>query len=237
MSSSELPPSVEPERSSTGERAASYVRRLIFEGHLRPGDRVPQEAVARALGTSRIPVREGLIILQGEGWVSIELHRGAFVSTLDPDAVRDHYELFGLIYGLAAKRATQRSGEAVAEQLAPIVAAMRKTDDAEEMRRLTLAFHAAVVAAARSTRVEVHLRGMSSIIPGNFFAEVPGAIEIERRGAAAVARAIRRGDAVEASEQYQRTLQRQADRVVPVLAARGLFEAPERPSVPAGTNA
>jgi DNA-binding GntR family transcriptional regulator len=226
MSAPGLPRPVDTERRSSADRAAAYIRRLIFEGEIRPGDRVPQGAIAGALDSSRIPVREALITLQSEGWVTIELHRGAFVNALDENAVRDHYELYGLIYGLAAMRATQRSGPELARTLAPLVTAMRATEDADAFSRLTLEFHAAVVDAARSTRIKVHLRGMGSIVPGNFFAAVPGAIAIERRGAGAVVRAIRQGDAEAAAAEYRRTLQRQADRVVPLLAARGLFRAP-----------
>ncbi len=67
--------------------------------------RVPQDAIAQELGVSRIPVREALIVLEREGWVTNEMHRGAFINTLDEPTVHDHYELFGLIYGFAAKRA------------------------------------------------------------------------------------------------------------------------------------
>ncbi|MCU1376567.1 MAG: transcriptional regulator, GntR family, partial [Actinomycetia bacterium] len=90
-------------RRSSGHQAADYIRQLIFEGRLKPGERVPQDDIAEALALSRIPVREGLIALEREGWVTIELNRGAFVNALDADAIRDSYELFGLIYGFATR--------------------------------------------------------------------------------------------------------------------------------------
>ena len=107
-------------RTSSGEQIASHIRRLIFEGSLRPGTRVPQDAIAQDLGVSRIPIREALIVLEREGWVTTEMHRGAFVNALDEQAVHDHYELFGLIYGFAAKRALARSAADLPERLADI---------------------------------------------------------------------------------------------------------------------
>ena len=95
-------------RRSSGEQAALHIRGLIFGGELRPGDRVPQDDIARTLGISRIPVREALIALEREGWVRIEMHRGAFISAIDAQVVRDHYELYGLVYGFAARRAFGR---------------------------------------------------------------------------------------------------------------------------------
>src|SRR6266550_2157189 len=84
-------------RRSSGDEAALLIRRMIFDGELHPGERVPQDDVAAMLGISRIPVREALIALEREGWVTIEMHRGAFVNALDARSVRDHYELFALV--------------------------------------------------------------------------------------------------------------------------------------------
>src|SRR5271170_7001855 len=107
-------------RTPSGEHIASHVRSLIFEGELRPGMRVPQDAIAQDLGVSRIPVREALIVLEREGWVTNEMHRGAFISALDEQAVHDHYELYGLICGFAANRALSRGAADLPQRLADI---------------------------------------------------------------------------------------------------------------------
>ena len=213
-------------RRSRGDQAAIYIRRLIFDGRLRPGSHVPQEEIARTLGISRIPVREALIALESEGWVTIEMHRGAFINALDEQSVRDHYELFGLVYGFAAERATVRHVPELAGQLDGLARAMVASDDPDDVSRLTNEFHDTVVDAARSPRVKALLRGMTGIIPGNFFELVSGAIAVEREGAAAIARAVERGDAEQAAAEYRRTMARQGDNVVEVFTARGLFEAP-----------
>ena len=191
-----------PARQSSGEHAAVYIRRLIFDGRLRPGERIPQEHIAQALGVSRIPVREALIALEREGWVTIEMHRGAFVNALDEQAARDTYELFGLVYGFAVRRAIGRAKSELGDRVSDIAARLARTDDPDEMARLTIAFHVAVVDAAASPRIKVVLRAMSGLIPGNFFALVPGAIDVERQGLAEIARAVVGGDAATASEAY-----------------------------------
>jgi len=70
------------------------------------------------------------------------------------------------------------------------------------------------------------LRAMSGLIPGNFFALVPGAIEIERKGLTDIATAVADGDADEASDGYERMMGRQGELVVQLFADRGLFEEP-----------
>src|SRR3954470_19651214 len=116
-------------RRSSGDEAALLIRRMIFDGELRPGERVPQDDVAAMLGISRIPVREALIALEREGWVTIEMHRGAFVNALDEQEVRDHYELFGLVYSFAARRARARGGDGLVDRLGAIQKQLGATND------------------------------------------------------------------------------------------------------------
>lgn len=213
-------------RRSSGEHAAVHIRRLIFDGELRPGTRVPQEQIAQALGISRIPIREALIALEREGWVTIELHRGAFVNALDERAVRDTYDLFGLVYGFAVRRAVERSDGELAVRLRGLADAVGARDDPDEIGANVLAFHAAIVDAAASPRVRVVLRSMSGLIPGSFFALVPGAIESERKGLSAIARAVGRHDAEKAAAGYERMMRKQGEHVVQLFAQRGLFDEP-----------
>jgi DNA-binding GntR family transcriptional regulator len=211
-------------RRSSGEHAALYIRRLIFDGELRPGDRVPQDEIAQTLGISRIPVREALIALEREGWVTIEMHRGAFINAIDAHAVRDHYELYGLVYGFAARRALARQDPGLLDRLGAIEGRIAGTDDPLELGRLSVDFQAAMVDAAHSPRIKVVLRAMSALVPGEFFAEVPGAVDVQRRGISAVLRAARRGDAERVADEYVRLMRRVGDKVVQLFKDRGLFD-------------
>jgi DNA-binding GntR family transcriptional regulator len=211
-------------RRSSGDEAALLIRRMIFDGDLRPGERVPQDDVAAMLGISRIPVREALIALEREGWVTIEMHRGAFVNAFDARSVREHYELFGLVYGFAGRLAIARSGPELVGRLTELLAACDATDDAVEFGKYASAFQATVVDAAQSPRVKVLLRAMSALVPGDFFDLVPEAMTVWRRGFTAVLRAFRRGDADAVVDEFLRAMRRIGEKVVAVFEARGLFD-------------
>jgi DNA-binding GntR family transcriptional regulator len=212
-------------RVSSGEQVRQYVRRRIFDGVLKQGQRVPQDAIAKTLGVSRIPVREALIALEREGWITIVPHRGAFVNRIDELAVRDHYELFGLIYGFAVRRATERQGETLARLLPPIQKRIAAAgEDAEEMFGATIAFHRAVVTAANSPRLRSLLRQATNIVPGNFFELVPGSGKVEKQGTAAILRAVRRQDAEGAAQAYAEMMRKQGDLVVSLFRDKGLFD-------------
>jgi len=207
-------------RKGSGEQAAAYIRRLIFDGQLQEGMRLPQDAVAKAVGVSRIPIREAIIALEREGWVTTKLHRGTFVNAFDEQIIRDHYELFGLVYGLAARRAAQRQDPETAAKLAELVKQMRETDDLVRIEELAFAFHSTVVEAARSPRITVVLRAMSRLVPGPFFVLVPRAVQPERKGLAAIVKAIREGDGERAAREYAKMLSQQAEMVVDLFHER-----------------
>ena len=75
------------------EMAYQVIRQGIVSGVFRPGERLPQDAIAKALGVSRIPVRAGLRQLEAEGFVTLLPHRGGTVKALSIDEVRESYEL------------------------------------------------------------------------------------------------------------------------------------------------
>jgi DNA-binding GntR family transcriptional regulator len=211
-------------RTPSGEHIASHIRRLIFEGELRPGTRVPQDTIAGDLGVSRIPVREALIVLEREGWVTNEMHRGAFINTLDEQSVHDHYELYGLIFGFAAQRALSRRVADLPDRLAELQVAFSRATTPEEQHRLSVDFHGAILKVASSSRIDVALRSMSELVPGDFFDSVPDSVEVMKRGLAAIVRAMKQGDGEKASAEYVKLMRQVGNKVAQLFAERNLFE-------------
>jgi DNA-binding GntR family transcriptional regulator len=212
-----------PARRSTGSQAALYIRKLIFDGHLRAGDRVHQDDIATALGISRIPVREALVALEQQGWVKIEPNRGAFVAALDERAVRDHYELAGLVFALAARKAIARADDELADRLTELADAFARADSASTAEAVMRAFHAAIVDAAASPRVVVVLRALSTLVPGQFYEVLPKVRALQEPGFAAIALAVKSRDADRATAEYVASMRNVADEVVRVFGARGIL--------------
>ena len=223
------------ERPSSGDLVAAHIRRLVATGEYRPGERVRQDEIAAELGVSRIPVREALIALEREGWVTVEPHRGAFVNGLDAEFVRDHFELHGAIVGLMARRAVERADdESVAELVVAAARVVEAPDDPDAFNEITYQYVETFERVAEAPRLSSMTRVMSNLYPGNFFAEVPGTMENQREGVAAIAAAIADRDADRASTECDRLLQRHGDALTATLEARGVFAAPE--PGPAGSS-
>jgi DNA-binding GntR family transcriptional regulator len=85
------------ERKTVAEAAAEELRSRILSGALQEGIQLRQEVLAAELGVSRIPLREALRLLEGEGLVTIVPHRGAVVSVLSPEEIGELFDLRVLI--------------------------------------------------------------------------------------------------------------------------------------------
>jgi DNA-binding GntR family transcriptional regulator len=87
---------VQPSGAEVGAasaRVADHLRRAILSGEIGPGEWIRQEEIAERLGSSRLPVREALRILEAEGLTEHERHRGARVPSLSMHEVDVIYRM------------------------------------------------------------------------------------------------------------------------------------------------
>jgi DNA-binding GntR family transcriptional regulator len=90
------------------ETLVDALREGILTGRYAPGTRLVQDDLAAAFGVSRIPLREALRRLEGEGLVLISPNRGAVVRPLAPKDIVDLYDLRIALESLALRRAAER---------------------------------------------------------------------------------------------------------------------------------
>jgi DNA-binding GntR family transcriptional regulator len=86
------------------------VRARIVSGALAPGKPVRQDTLAAELGVSKIPVREALTRLEGEGLVIANPRRGYEVSALSAAEAEDVFDLRLRIEPAAAALASRLAG-------------------------------------------------------------------------------------------------------------------------------
>lgn len=77
----------------TPKAIAAELRAELMAGSLRPGAELSQVVLAERFGVSRIPIRDALQILAGEGLVDIEMNRGAKAVSLTSSEIREIYNL------------------------------------------------------------------------------------------------------------------------------------------------
>ena len=72
---------------SLKEQVYDYLRQQFQKHRLQPGDVINMEATAKKLGISKTPLRDALIQLEMEGFVTISPRRGIFVNALPLDEI------------------------------------------------------------------------------------------------------------------------------------------------------
>jgi DNA-binding GntR family transcriptional regulator len=177
------------ERRSSGELVADHIRRRIISGELKPGERLTQEDIGERLGVSRVPVREALVILEQEGWVRMEMHRGGRVLPIET-SIADNAEVWNLMFGLVARRAASRLTAEHAAQLADIAARLEETRDPAAVWTLSEAYLDVIFDAANAPAIARTLRRIRTTAVDTIFDVVPETLEVSRVGAVAVIDAV-----------------------------------------------
>ncbi|MBB1154753.1 GntR family transcriptional regulator [Amycolatopsis dendrobii] len=149
--------------------AAHEIRRRVFSGQLRAGEKIDQEALADELGISKLPIREALITLDHEGVVEHIARRGAFVARMTRDDIRDHYRVFGLVSGLAAERAAKNLSPESLQALHDLADRMESGADRAEQERLNFEFHRRINYAADSRRLVSILGILAKTVSHGFY--------------------------------------------------------------------
>lgn len=142
-------------RESTAVMIADRVREAIERGDLRPGAQLGEAELARQLGVSRGPLREGLQRLTQEGLLLSIRNRGLFVIEMTPDRVRDMYIARQAVERAAAEQIHLRDPEEAGTQLLAISDAMvvPKGSANQEVGEADIAFHDLLVRLAGSPRL------------------------------------------------------------------------------------
>ncbi len=83
--------------TSLSEQVYTYLRGEMACGRILPGANINIAAIAEKLGISKTPLRDALIQLQFEGFVSILPRKGVVVNTMTIEDVRKAYEAAGAV--------------------------------------------------------------------------------------------------------------------------------------------
>ena len=138
------------------EAVLDEVRRFIATGQLRPGQKIVQDALAVELGVSRVPLREALKILEGEGQVSYVAHRGYFVTELSLADLVEVYRIRELLEGEAVAAAVPQMTAEDIDRLEEAERDVQEASDNADVIAMTSAnrrFHFAIIEASALPRL------------------------------------------------------------------------------------
>jgi DNA-binding GntR family transcriptional regulator len=141
------PASVSPtplQTRSLREQVYEFLRDEMNHGRLQPGAFLDLNALAARLGISRTPLREALLQLETQGFVTVLPRRGFRLNQLSLDDIRHYYEIIGALEAATVKDHGARLGPADIRHMRQLNEEMGRAlaeDDFDRYYELNLAFH------------------------------------------------------------------------------------------------
>ncbi|MGH3447293.1 MAG: GntR family transcriptional regulator [Nocardioidaceae bacterium] len=143
-------------RESTPSIIADKLRAAISHGELAAGSQLGEADLARRLGVSRGPLREGMQRLSQEGLLVSIPNRGLFVVELTEADVRDMYVARTAVERAAAAQVFQHDPASAAERLLAVSTKMKRASErgnGSEVGPADIEFHECLVSMAQSPRL------------------------------------------------------------------------------------
>ncbi len=129
------------------DRVYETLEEMIIYGGLAPGEHLVEAEIAKQLGISRIPVREGLQLLARDGWIDLRPRQGAFVHQ---PGVREVDDVFTVRTLLEVESTRLAAGKATADSISALREIQQTGSDAlasgdeRELVMLNSQFHALI---------------------------------------------------------------------------------------------
>jgi DNA-binding GntR family transcriptional regulator len=96
---------------SLKEQVYDFLREQMRRGEILPGSVIDMEETSRRLGVSRTPLRDALLQLESEDFVTILPRRKVVVNILTVQDIKSYYEIIGALESTAIIKAFDRLGK------------------------------------------------------------------------------------------------------------------------------
>jgi DNA-binding GntR family transcriptional regulator len=133
------------------EFVADFLREGIIAGRFPRGSKLKQAELAQMIGTSITPVREAIKLLEAEGFVLGDSHRGAVVAPFDMDSTEEIVDLRVTLESKLALAAIKRLTPQIVDELRDLQAQIEKAAEAgdrESVRTINYRFHETIYMSA-----------------------------------------------------------------------------------------
>lgn len=151
-------------RRSLHDELLDRLRRMIVDGDLTPGEKVPEKALCARFDVSRTPLREALKVLASEGLVALEPNRGATVTRLTEADLEETFPIMGALEAVSGELACAHITDEEIAEIRALHEAMVDHYRRGEMKpyfRLNQEIHERILDAARNQTLATIYRGLA----------------------------------------------------------------------------
>lgn len=184
-------------------RVTAMIRDQLTSRAIRPGDAVRLGPLAKSLGISVTPVREALLLLMHDGWLTHEPNRGFRVAPIRRSDIEETYFMWATSEAeIAARAATRATARDVAE-LRKFDERINNTDpsDGRVHVELNRALHYSIYVISNARKLRWFSEAASRLVPFALMAsfhEMSEWVDINRTEHGPIINAIAAGDQAEA---------------------------------------
>lgn len=215
-----------PIRSLT-EWVVETLRRAIIEGYFEPGERLDQEAISEELEVSRTPLREAIAVLESEGLLTSQSHRGVFVNAVSKKEIGEVFALRALLEAEVVREVAPRVPDSVLDQLEHVLQEAQKAyaeGDQAAQFEADRWFHATLTRLSENSLLREVLAGINNRVSAvrRFAQQKPGPhIREFAEEHLAILDALRRRDAEAAASLMSAHLEQSGERVQRLVELEG----------------
>lgn len=204
------------------DQIATALRRAFRERAIPPGQALNQDELARRYGVSRIPLREALRTLVGEGLIIMKPGLGAVVTELNVGEVQELYGLRLQLEPPLAADIVEHLARRDINDLARLVEAMRALDaeQSEEWSSLNYRFHRRLYElSGRRHAVRLVVQVLNLVEPyARVHAHVLGSRPQMQQERVDMVQALRDADAARVRELIEQSIRTARDELVASMA-------------------
>ncbi len=174
--------------SMTVETVVRHIDRMIGKGNLKPGDTISEPALIATLRIGRVPIREAIRILAGEGVLELVPNRSARVRSVDATEILEMLDVLTgftvtAIHLLSAKPLPPILAEEMLAWASKIQESAKAGRSGNELMEEISLFHFILIKASgnqyllrllRKTRLNYYSRYLVALLGRRAFAEAAG---------------------------------------------------------------
>lgn len=219
-----------PRRASAPHEVYDLLKRKILAGEYSGGMKLNPAAIGAELGVSRTPVREALQRLDLEGLVTLSHHRGAVVTRLTLDEVRELFRIRAALEGLAATEAARHLDQDGLEECELLARRLERAQgDIREWFLRHEAFHDRLYEFAGMPRLSAEIRRFREAVQPylRLYIDVYGQLEMPGVEHRRLLAAFAKSDADRAGQAIRKHVEHAAEGVLEFLARGGPEGVPE----------
>ena len=126
------------------DQVYKYLREEIRNKNLQPGCAINMDATSKKLGISKTPLRDALIQLEMEGFVTIAPRKGIYVNGLTLEEIGEYYHVIGALESSALANCFDQVKPLHIEKMKKLDLAMKKAIEKDNFNRFyerNLQFH------------------------------------------------------------------------------------------------